>query len=703
MIKINNSKLKVLLSIALLLTTFYWCESILRKTLGLKLVYPGFTYLAWNYLPLVLVFIMLLAVFNRILLSALLTGSVSLALIAINAKKFENLSKTLIPTDLVLVKQVIGDFSLYAKYINQGATAAAVAIFIGIVAGLLFVEGPLFNNTMKVRSIRAVVAILLAVTAINVTHATSYSQYVLNRSGLTYHEWSPTLTVKKSGFFFNFLKMSGGLSVGIPANYGDVGVIEKKLAENVPASLPKQLPDIIMVQSEAFYDLRRHDLKIGGSAYEGFDKAEEQAVVKGDLLVPTAGGNTIMTEFSVLTGIDMAALPSDCDYPYRYLVKRELWSIAQYLRSIGYRTIMVHPFKRTFWDRNIAMPLLGFDEFIDIRYFSTGMNEGFYVSDMALYDRVVSLTNDQKQSPLFIFVVTMENHGPWNTKRVEHERKIAVSGDLTTDERAMVGRYLHHVVDAGKMALALTQHFQKTTRPTVISFYGDHSPIFPSIFKRVKTRDPKDSVYETPYFIWQNHWAGKTVTKRLNASFLSGSILDVAGINNDDYFRANSYYRGISSGNFDSDAVDDTLKHSYVQLLYNNLKNGLGRATATAAKGGARQLNASASDARIVDFGPKEAVEGVGFNVQPDGSSSVWFKVENAGKNYVIFADDEPLETNLASDGKSMTIIVPRYKIKHPGKIRFCLYDTTHHLCSNDVYFTINERKKDSDSGTKLN
>jgi phosphoglycerol transferase MdoB-like AlkP superfamily enzyme len=87
--------------------------------------------------------------------------------------------------------------------------------------------------------------------------------------------------------------------------------------------------------------------------------------------------------------------------------------------SRGYRTVCVHPYAASFYSRDKVYPQLGFDEFIDLRAFAGAPKSGPYVSDLAVAERVCSLLSARLTSrPLFVFVITMENHGPLHLEKV---------------------------------------------------------------------------------------------------------------------------------------------------------------------------------------------------------------------------------------------------------------------------------------------
>ena len=98
----------------------------------------------------------------------------------------------------------------------------------------------------------------------------------------------------------------------------------------------------------------------------------------------------------------------------------QLSSIAIFLKGMGYRTVCLHPYPVNFYRRNRVYPVLGFDEFIDIRAFDKVHRSGPYVGDMSVAEKVKILLERSKE-PLFLFVITMENHGPLHLEAVAPE------------------------------------------------------------------------------------------------------------------------------------------------------------------------------------------------------------------------------------------------------------------------------------------
>ena len=93
-------------------------------------------------------------------------------------------------------------------------------------------------------------------------------------------------------------------------------------------------------------------------------------------------------------------------------------SLASLLREEGYETRAFHPGERTSWQRNQAYPLLGFDSFkcgedMDV---PQTMEHG-YVSDQSDFEQIIwEFEHKEEGQPLFLFNVTIQNHGSYTVK-----------------------------------------------------------------------------------------------------------------------------------------------------------------------------------------------------------------------------------------------------------------------------------------------
>jgi phosphoglycerol transferase MdoB-like AlkP superfamily enzyme len=182
-------------------------------------------------------------------------------------------------------------------------------------------------------------------------------------------------------------------------------------------------PNITVIQSESFFDARRLHPSINTSTLENFDKINVESTQFGKLKVPAWGANTMRTEFAFLTGIKNEDLGFYRYYPYQFLGKYKINSIASALKSQGYHCVCIHPHPASFFGRDRIFPKMGFDEFIDINEFQNQEKFGPYISDETVTDKILETTKKITDKPLFIFVITMENHGPLHLEKTSEEEQ----------------------------------------------------------------------------------------------------------------------------------------------------------------------------------------------------------------------------------------------------------------------------------------
>ena len=283
---------------------------------------------------------------------------------------------------------------------------------------------------------------------------------------------------------------------------------------------------LVVVQSESFFDPRRLFSGIRRDVLSEFDSLRSGAICHGQLQVAAWGANTVRTEFAFLSGLAAEALGVHRFNPYRRLARQGVATLATFLRHHGYRTICVHPYAGSFYARHEVFPQLGFDEFIDIRAFTGAVREGPYVSDLAVAEKVAALLQTAAGQPLFVFVITMENHGPLHLERVapgDEERFYSAVPSAGCEELTI---YLRHLANADRMAGRLRAALEELPDPAYLCWFGDHVPIMPGVYRALGVPDGR-----TDYLIWCNGgFPGAPVPRELRVEQLGGLILQRMGL-----------------------------------------------------------------------------------------------------------------------------------------------------------------------------
>ncbi|MCJ9707701.1 LTA synthase family protein [Bordetella hinzii] len=300
--------------------------------------------------------------------------------------------------------------------------------------------------------------------------------------------------------------------------------------------LGAELPDLISIQSESFFDVRRAYSVVKPDVLSEFDKLRAGALAHGELEVAARGANTVRTEFAFLSGMNPDDLGVHRFNPYRRLGRHGVPTLANYLKAIGYRTICVHPYYGNFYRRDRVLPALGFDEFIDLRAFERAERVGAYVGDSALADFVIDLLqrNGDKR-PVFVHVITMENHGPLHWEKIDREKEAdVIVGKLPKHCEDLVA-YLHHLRNADLMFKKLSSFFRSAKQPIGLCLFGDHVPIMPKVYRHLGAVSGRSD-----YVIWHNRKGEENEARTLNVSTLAALFLSKCGLMESGEWRVNS-------------------------------------------------------------------------------------------------------------------------------------------------------------------
>lgn len=186
-----------------------------------------------------------------------------------------------------------------------------------------------------------------------------------------------------------------------------------------------------------------------------------KATLRGRLGIDYTGAYTMRSEFSVLTGLDRSALGIYAYDPYQAVRSYKVRSLAYVYRARGYRTLCIHPNAATFFNREKVMRNLGFDSFISLEKLPELKRHGPHVADPALLDYARELIESAGEK-LFLFVITMEAHGPWLKGRFKDAPALSPLGAYARHAASLYAG-LKSVASAGITTLS----------------YGDHLPPLP--------------------------------------------------------------------------------------------------------------------------------------------------------------------------------------------------------------------------------
>ncbi len=456
----------------------------------------------------------------------------------------------LFPWDLKSVGTAVTVVDNYDFSITYGISVAVVTLMLIVILGFklnfklnirpLGIIPKLKKHTVLIT--RSVACLLLA------SMMGGYVYYVnLDRSytdfGMYPYLFTPKVVYSRNGFTVAFLSMLRYITVDKPDGYNDeslefLATLSDTYARVQNESVDKdaQKPNIIVIMNEAFSDLSvLTDFETNEEVTPFLDSLTENTV-KGNLHVSVLGGNTANTEFEFLTGCSMAYLPAG-SIPYQQYIKGDIPSLASQLKSQGYSTMAIHPYNSTGWNRNTVYPWMSFDKSIFRSALKGATVFRDYVTDISVYRYIIEQFKTKSEDPLFVFNVTMQNHGSY-TKVYENfnHTQITATG-LESDVK--LSTYLSLMKETDDAFAYLVRYFESYREPTIILMFGDHQPAATVSSKLLKrygvTLDDTDindveQRYIVPFYLWANYDIEEKEYEAVSANYLATILVEVAGL-----------------------------------------------------------------------------------------------------------------------------------------------------------------------------
>jgi phosphoglycerol transferase MdoB-like AlkP superfamily enzyme len=505
--------------------------------------------LLWrNALPVALLALLVFSLSGRGLFTVMVVGGFTWLVFAVNAIKELNMNEPLLPGDLVLRHQLLHNLDFFAHYTGHRFVVLLKLLLLLVIAiGVWRLERHWWRPSWAVRA----GCLLLALSSLVTLYRgdTFWHRVYADEALPGFQLWDPVASVHKVGLMAGLVRMSQESKVAIPK---PDRTLVKQFAKDHSAELAKRsarvaplnLPDIVVVQSEAFFDpgvLKGIDM---GEFAPNFERLSATGI-SGSLATPAYGGGTIRTEFETLTGYPMLAFPSIV-YPYYGLAAEWMPSVPHRLDSLGYSSTLFHPFRSGFWNRTQVMPLLGFQRSYYEKDFKGAERAGFYISDHALFDFVLDHLDDGGSGPKYSMIITMENHGPWMHDAgslADVLKGKSLPPGMSADAKEEMTYYLSHLVNGDQALGDFAKRLLARPRWTVLLFYGDHLPALPHAFSEVAFDDGEASTAQHTRYMLISNRPLQPQTLNLNAYDLPGLLFDTVGLPEDGYLAMSSVIR----------------------------------------------------------------------------------------------------------------------------------------------------------------
>ena len=436
----------------------------------------------------------------------------------------------ILPSDILAWQTGMSVASGYRLYASMGLILATLLMFAVYTLGHKL-EKP--ERRPSVISRLAVVGIYTAF-AVMVFHAFFDTDLIKSKIRVI-DFFAPKYTYMDYGTAFGFVANVKAMETDIPQGYSSEKVKEAFLsrqqeADSLTGTVSGNKPNIIVIMSEAFSDLRLVANYQTNMDYLPNIRALSENTVKGSLYTSVFGGATSNTEYEFLTGNSMAVLPRN-SVPYQQYITDPTDSLVSTLKAQGYYNIAIHPYKPSGYKRDLVYPLLGFDEFLSADDFIKPQKIRSFISDRESFQKIIEeYEKKEKGQPVFIFNVTMQNHGGYSSSRIFAKEETVRFTDLRGYKQ--VEQYLSLIRESDKAFQSLIDYFDKQEEPTVILLFGDHQPIaYSAFYDKMKDQDQINLLkYKVPFVLWANYDIEEDTVDKMSANFLSSYLLKTAGL-----------------------------------------------------------------------------------------------------------------------------------------------------------------------------
>ncbi len=454
---------------------------------------------------------------TKLSVSVALVGIPMFVIHCINAFKLLFRNEPLYPWDFSLASEVtniVGSMKIsFSPPMIWTVCYVVAGIALAIVADVCWLKK--FRQPYK----RAWLGGLCVLVLLVCTCTTMLNEHYLIQKQIDTVAFDQATSYRTNGFLYSFTSNLYKSKVKAPEGYDQQSITQLAFEYNDPTRSTVKKPNIIIVMSEAFSDIwNAEHLHFKQEVAPNFT-ALSKKYLTGNAMTSEFGGNTANCEFEMLTSYTTALLPTGT-VAYMNYVNGTVDSYVSFLNRQNYYTVALHPYLRSFFSREKAYEVLGFDDFYSEEHFEGAQRLRLmqYISDDAVADRIIEEfeKNEESGKPFFCHTVTMQNHASYFEKDLPLEEQIKFTTDveLSDEEFAVLRSYASglHLADAalGK----LVDYFEEVDEPTVLLFFGDHQPSLHGetreLLERIGYTADRESdegtlaLQSTPFLIWNN-------------------------------------------------------------------------------------------------------------------------------------------------------------------------------------------------------
>lgn len=492
----------------------------------------------------------------RILFSAITTGTLFVITKFINQLKVHYYKETLMFSDFDLAFDS-SNLGTLGHYWEAGVALIAMLIW------LLINMSIAWHFSQKSRPSLRISGLLLMAIGFTTIHFTVEKWQA---------EWEGTLPGGR-GTVTNLI-MSGYQTAYHPPYFNENAdyFLEQANKTVLPETQTDIKPDIVVLLQESTVnpDIYQFDTDVTLPDLFMFQK-DEGVSAQSPLRVQTFGGGTWLSEFSVLTGLNTDDFGARKNSVFYFVVDNLNESLFRQLKAEGYYTVLLTPFNRSAYHAGYAYEKMGIDEIIqpqELGYPGTLEENLWKISTADMLGYVEEVLKKRTDKPLFIFSLTMYEHGPYDES---HRDMYQITGHTeSSNAPGKFSHYMEKIITSDPAIKDFSNFVAQREKPTMFLYFGDHQP---NIELKNYQSPFNNPAYITQFTLRDNLSQGAPITtgELTDISFLGGMILERARLPLSPFYKANIQMRHLCEGKL-NDCEDEKLVNSYKNYIYDKLK-----------------------------------------------------------------------------------------------------------------------------------
>lgn len=295
----------------------------------------------------------------------------------------------------------------------------------------------------------------------------------------------------------------------------------------------------------------------------------------GLLRTHTFGGGTWVSEFAAFSGMPQDIFGKAGMYAPYVLAPRVHDTLPQYLDKLGYMTIGVYPTGGNFINARNAYRDYGFKKYYDVHQLGLVM---WHTTDAQMFAAAKKVYDENKKpgQPIFMMILTLEQHGPHNTKPLTQLPPPFNKGllpGLPADEELNLSTYLSRVQSSNEGMTQLEHDFLDRPQPTVTAWFGDHLPSFGGLIRKMPQNLPAvvQAYHDNlTWYMVKSNFAGPQLPRypMLDIAYLPSMVLRAAGLPESPYFDALTTLETRCGGTYTECQNKQLLDSYYAWIFY---------------------------------------------------------------------------------------------------------------------------------------